>query len=116
MRNLAFLDLVVGVCADPLTEAEIIGSWSLIYCQDDGKGGVRLRGVDFMTVLPVLMALAVLENTLPSFYWPHKIQDEEATVTVLTVLSVLTVMAVSVMTATQLKLNPPFSVILILNA
>ena len=41
--------------------------------QDDGKGGLGLRGVAFMTVL-----------------------------------AVLTVLAVSVMTATPLKLNPPF--------
>ena len=68
--------------------------------QDDGKGGLRLRGVAFMTVLAVLPVLAVLENTLPSFCWSYKIQDKEATVTVLTVLAVLAVMAVSVVTAT----------------
>ena len=58
-----------------------------------------------MTVLAVLTALAVLESTLLSFSLSYKIQDQEATVTVLTVLAVL---AVSVMTATPLKLNPPF--------
>ena len=62
-----------------------------------------------MTVLVVLTVLAVLENTLPSFRWSFKIQDKEATVTV---LAVLAVMAVLVVTATPLKLNPPFSVIL----
>ena len=62
-------------------------------------------GVAFMTVLTVL---AVLESTLPSFPWPDKIQDKEATVTGLTVLAVSAVMAVSVTTATPLKLNPPF--------
>ena len=41
-------------------------------------------------------------STLPSFCWSYKIQDKEATVTV------LAVMAVSVVTATPLKLNPPF--------
>ena len=71
--------------------------------QDDGKGGLSLRGgVAFMTVLAVL---TVLEKTLPSFCWSYKIQDKEATVTVLTVLAVV---AVSVVTATPLKLNPPF--------
>ena len=61
-----------------------------------------------MTVLAVLTALA-LENTLPSFYCSYKIHETEATVTVLTVLVVL---AVSVMMATPLGLEPPFSVIL----
>ena len=55
-----------------------------------------------MTVFAVLTALVVLENTLHSFCWSYKIQNEEATVTVLTLL------AVWVMTATPLKLNPPF--------
>ena len=55
--------------------------------------------------MTVLAVLAVLENTLPSFRWSYKIQDKEATVTVLTVMAV---MAVSVVTATPLKLNPPF--------
>ena len=73
--------------------------------QDDGKGGLSLRGVAFMTVLAVL---TVLVNTLPSFCWSYKIQDQEATVTVLAVLAVLAVFAVSVVTATPLKLNPPF--------
>ena len=40
--------------------------------------------------------------------WSCKIQDKEATVTVSTVLAVLAVVAVSVVTATPLKLNPPF--------
>ena len=35
-------------------------------------------------------------------------QEKEAAVTVLTVLAVMAVMAVSVVTATLLKLNPPF--------
>ena len=60
-----------------------------------------------MTVLTVFF-LAVLESTLPSFPWSYKIQDKEATVTDLTVLAVLAVVAVSVVTATPLKLNPPF--------
>ena len=38
----------------------------------------------------------------------HKIQCQETTVTVLTVLAVSAVVAVSVVTATPLKLNPPF--------
>ena len=38
----------------------------------------------------------------------HKIQYQETAVAVLTVLAVSAVMAVSVMTATPLKLNPPF--------
>ena len=70
--------------------------------QDHGKGGLSLRGVAFMTVV------AVLENTLPSFCLSYKIQHNEATVAVLTVLAVSAAMAVSVMTATPLKLNPPF--------
>ena len=37
--------------------------------QDDGKGGLSLRGVAFMTVLAVL---AVLESTLPSFCLSNK--------------------------------------------
>ena len=82
---------------------------SLAVNQDDGKGGLSLRGVAFMTVFGGLTVLAVLENTLPSFCLSYKIQHQEATVTVLTVLAVV---AVSVVTATPLKLNPPFSVIL----
>ena len=34
-----------------------------LFYQDDGKGGLSLRGVAFMTVLAVLMGLAVLEST-----------------------------------------------------
>ena len=71
--------------------------------QDDGKGGLRLRGVAFMTVL------AVLDSTLPSFCLSYKIQHNEATVAVLTVLAVSAVVAVSVVAATPLKPNPPFS-------
>ena len=73
--------------------------------QDDGKGGLSLRGVAFMTVLAVL---TVLESTLPSFCLSYKIQHSEATVAVLTVLAVSAVVAVSVVTATPLKPNPPF--------
>ena len=69
--------------------------------QDDGKGGLSLRGVAFMTVLAVLTVLA---KTLPSFCLAHKVQCQEATVTVLTVLAVS---AVLVTTATPLILNPP---------
>ena len=55
-----------------------------------------------MTVLAVLTDLAVLESTLPSFCFSYKIQCQEAAVTVSAVV------AVSVVTATPLKLNPPF--------
>ena len=63
---------------------------------------MELRGVAFMTVLAVLTVLAALDSALPSFCLSLKIQYNEA------VLTVLAVMAVSVMTATPLKLNPPF--------
>ena len=66
------------------------------------KRGVEFKGV---TVLAVLTVSAVLESTLLLSY---KIQHNEATVAVLTVLAVSAVMAVSVVTATPLKLNPPF--------
>ena len=56
-----------------------------------------------------MTVLAVLESTLCSFCLSYKIQYEEAAVTVLTVLAVSAVVAVSVVTATPLKLNPPFS-------
>ena len=59
-----------------------------------------------MTVLAVFTVLAVLECTLPSFCLSCKIQCRETTVTVLMVSAVV---AVSVVTATPLKLNPPFS-------
>ena len=58
-----------------------------------------------MTVLAVLTVLAAMEGTLPSSCLSCKIQHKEATVAV---LAVSVVMAVSVMTATPLKLNPPF--------
>ena len=58
--------------------------------------------------MTVLAVLTVLDSTLPSFCLSHKIQCQEATVTVLTVLAVSAVAAVSVVTATPLKLNPPF--------
>ena len=58
--------------------------------------------------MTVLAGLAVLESTLPSFCFSYKIQYREAAVTVLTVLAVSAVLAVSVVTATPLKLNPPF--------
>ena len=70
------------------------------------KGGLSLRGVAFITALTVS---AVLESTLPSFCLSYKIQDKEATVMVLAVSAVV---AVSVVTATPLKLNTPFSDIL----
>ena len=60
-----------------------------------------------MTVLAVLTALAVLESTLPSCLF-YKMQCQETTVTVLAVSAVVAV-NVSVVTATPLKLNPPFS-------
>ena len=78
------------------------------HYQDDGKGGLGLRGVAFMAVLAVLTVLAVLETTLPSCCLSYKIQHNEATVAVLTVLAVSAVVAVSVVTATPLKPNPPF--------
>ena len=55
--------------------------------------------------MTVLAVLAVLESALPSFYFSCKIQYQEAAVTVLAVSAVV---AVSVVTATPLKLNPPF--------
>ena len=77
--------------------------------QDDGKGGLSVRGVAFMTVLAVLTVLVVLESTLPSFCLSYKIQHSEATVAVLTAWAVSAVVADSVVTATPLKPNPPFS-------
>ena len=77
-------------------------------CQDDGEGGLSLRGVAFMTVLAVLTDLAVLESTLPSFCLSYKIQYQETTVTVLTVLAVSAVVAVLVVTATPLNSTPLF--------
>ena len=59
-----------------------------------------------MTVLAVLVVLAVLESTLPTFCFCNKIQHNEATVAVLTVLAVSAVVAVVVVTATPLKPNP----------
>ena len=63
-----------------------------------------------MTVLAVLMVLAVLESTLPSFCLSCKIQYQETTVTVLTMLAVSAVVEVSVVTATPpLNSTPLFS-------
>ena len=56
----------------------------------------------------VLAVLTVLESTLPSVRLSYKIQHNEAILAILAVLAVLAIMAVSVMTATPLKLNPPF--------
>ena len=70
-------------------------TWEQVYYRVYGKGGLGLRGVAFMTVLTVS---AVLESTLPSCSLSYKIQHNEATVAVLTVV-----------TATPLKPNPPFS-------
>ena len=56
--------------------------------------------------MTVLTVLTVLESTLPSLGLSYKIQCQETTVTVLTVLPVVTV---SVVTATPVKLDPPFS-------
>ena len=58
-----------------------------------------------MTVLAVLTVSAVLGSTLPSFSLFYRIHDKAATVAV---LAVSAVMAASVVTATPLKLNPPF--------
>ena len=92
---------------DPCLTYSQGGLQNLLF-QDHGRGGLSLRGVAFMTVLAVLTDLAVLESNLSSFCLSYKIQHNEATVAVLTVLAVSAVMAVSVMTATPLKLNPPF--------
>ena len=54
-----------------------------------------------------MTVLAALEGTLPSFCLSYKIQYQEAPVTVLAVVAVM------VVTATPLKTQPPFSVILI---
>ena len=62
--------------------------------------------------MTVLAVSAVLETTLPSLRLSYTIQGKEATLTVLTVLAVLAVVAVSVVTATPLKTQPPFSDIL----
>ena len=59
-----------------------------------------------MTVVAVLTVLMVLESTLPSLCLSYKIQCQETTVAVLAVSAVLVVLVV---TATPLKLNPPFS-------
>ena len=58
--------------------------------------------------MTVLAVLTVLASTLPSVCLSYKIQHNWVTVAVLTVLAVSAVLAVSVMTATPLKLNPPF--------
>ena len=55
-----------------------------------------------------MTVLAVLESALPSSCLSYKIQFQETTMTVLTVSAVSAVVAVSVVTATPLKLNPPF--------
>ena len=73
-----------------------------------GKGALGLRGVAFMRFLAVLTFLAVLKSTLPSACLSYRIQYQETTGTVLTVFAVSAVVAVSVVTATPLKLNPPF--------
>ena len=49
--------------------------------------------------MTVLVLLAVLQSRLPSSRLSYKIQDQEATMTVLTALAVSVVMAVSVVTA-----------------
>ena len=59
-----------------------------------------------MTVLAALTVSAVLESTLPSFRLAYKMQDKEATVTILMVLAVLAVVAVSVVTATPVNSTP----------
>ena len=77
----------------------------IVITQDHGKGGAFMT---VLAVLAVLTVLAVLQSTLPSLRFSYKIQYQEAAVTVLTVLAVSAVVAVSVVTATPLKLNPPF--------
>ena len=55
--------------------------------------------------MTVLAVLAALKSTLPSLCLAYKMQCQETTVTVLPVSAVS---AVPVVTATPLKLNPPF--------
>ena len=69
-----------------------------------------------MTDLAVLTGFGGSGEHLALLLLVLRIQYNEATVAVLTVLVVSAVMAVSVMTATPLKVNPPFSVILILGS
>ena len=67
-----------------------------------------------MTVLACLTVLEVLESTLNPITCPTEFsfQYQEAAAAVLMVLAALAVATVSVVTATPLKLNPPFSDIL----
>ena len=59
---------------------------------------MSLRGAAFITALAVLTVSAVLRSTLPSFRLSYKMQDKEATVTVLAASAVSAVVAVSVVT------------------
>ena len=105
-RRSVFCTLVVVSGVQETSAKTTIGNHP---SQDDGKGGLGLRGVAFMTVSAVLTVLALLEITLPSLCLSYKMQCQETTMTALTALAVSAVVAVSVVTATPLKLNPPFS-------
>ena len=92
---------------DKLVEAD-----SAKQNQDDGKGGLSLRGVAFMTVFAVLTVLAVLETQWRApcspFAGPAKTTGQRGNLDGFEVLAVWAVMAVSVVTANPVKPNPPF--------
>ena len=75
---------------------ELLGKFIPTYQKNHCKRGVEFKGGSLHDVL------TVLESTLPSLCLSYKIQHHKATV------AVSAVMEVSVMTATPLKLNPPF--------
>ena len=101
----------VEVLLDPSTYCH---AFSLIRSNERATGGMhtqlsgwRKRGVEFKGG-SLHDGFGNFGAHLALLCLPYKIQCQEATVTVLTVLAVLAVVAVLVMTATPLKLNPPF--------
>ena len=72
---------------------------SLLWLQDDGKGGLGLRGGAFMTVLAVLTVLVALESpfTLLLLALQNTVPRD------VTVLAVLAVVAVLVVAAAPLN-------------
>ena len=69
--------------------------------------GLSLRGAAFITVLAGLKVLLFLESDLPCCCSSYKIQDQEATITVLVVSAIFAGCArEGYRAATFLKLNP----------
>ena len=114
LRSVVLRGFILGARSGGLTSedaAEANANVRSLTSTAHSNSGSLKRGVEFKggSLHDGFGGFEGSEEHLALLCWSYKIQHNEATVAV---LAVSAVMAVSVMTATPLKLNPPFSVIL----